>query len=393
MNTLVLRPGSQLLEYACFRGGASRPSFEGRVADCRGADRSREAIARIAAEMPAPDAIAVRAIYGGDRFTQATIVTEDVVRELEALVPRAPLHASGLLPLLQACQEQFPSAPLVLVFETAFFTALPPREYLYAVDTELPGFHGVRRYGFHGILHEAACRETLRRHRAEGLTEGPRVLSVCLEPRPELAAVIGLTPVMVTSGATPLEGLPGQTSSGELDPSIVIALATEHGWGAEQINTALTQESGLKGLAGRAVTFEQVYVDEGPEARLAREVFQYRLLLSCGAGVAAMGGLDALVFSGRLVSLGQRVYGWLRAQPLLQSLVPLQPPAVRYYRRTLSRVMADEASAVLMAAELHGRAQPSGRTEVRPHVLQSPLTGTTGPEQSGECGACSSCCP
>ena len=207
----------------------------------------------------------------------------------------------------------------VLVFETAFFTGLPSREYLYALDADLPRVQGLRRYGFHGILHEAACRETVRRHHAERLRGMPRILSICLEPRPELAAVCGLQPVMVTSGATPLEGLPGQTSCGELDPSIVIALATEHGWGAEQINTALTQESGFKGLTGADATLEQLYKADSASSRLAREIFQYRLLLACGAGMAAMGGLDAIVFSGRFVSLGQPLFAWLQSQPLLHT--------------------------------------------------------------------------
>jgi acetate kinase len=387
MNTLVLRPGRQDLEYAFFRGGAARPAFEGRAEDCRGEDGSRVALARIASEVPEPDAVAVRALYGGERFQNPAIVTDVVLADLEALVPQAPLPLAGLPPLLRECQERFPSASQVLVCETAFFAALPPREYLYAVDAELPTFQRVRRYGYHGILHEAACRETLRRHRAEGLADTPRILSVCLEPTPEVAAVCGLSPVMVTSGATPLEGLPGQTSCGELDPSIVIALATEHGWGAEQINTALTQESGLKGLAGRAVNLEQVYADKSRETRLARDVFQYRLLLSCGAAVAAMGGLDAIVFSGRYVSLGESVHGWLRSQPLLRSLALAKPPAVRYYQRSVSRVMADTANAVLMAVELKATARPRRALGTDPMIdaKTAPLPGACG-------GTCSSGC-
>lgn len=389
MNTLVLRPGPQVLEYAFFRGGAAQAAFEGRETDCRGEDGSRRALARIARELPEPDAVAVRAIYGGERFRNPVVVTEDVFADLEALVPQAPLPLAGLIPLLRGCGEAFPSAPTVLVFETAFFSALPPREYLYAVDAELPTFHEIRRYGYHGILHEAACRETLRRHRTEGLTAAPRILSICLEPRPEVAAACGLTPVMVTSGATPLEGLPGQTSSGELDPSIVLTLASEHGWGAEQINTALTQESGLKGLAGRAVTFEEVFRDTSRETRLARDVFQYRLLLSCGAAIAAMGGLDAIVFSGRYVALGEPISQWLQSQPLMRSLALPEPPSIRYYGRSLSRVMADVASTVLMASQLRA-------TALEQHALRTAEAETdvreSEPAPAGACGTCSGSC-
>jgi acetate kinase len=352
MNTLVLRPGSQNLNYSLFHGKRSQPSIEGRLEHYRGTDGCREVIARIASQVSRPDVLAVRAVYGGERFRQPLIVTDESLRQIEELMPQAPLHVAVLLPLLRQCQAQLPSLPLILVFETAFFTGLPSREYLYALDAELPGMQGIRRYGFHGILHEAACRETVRRHHAERLAESPRILSICLEPRPELAAVCGLQPVMVTSGATPLEGLPGQTSCGELDPSIVIALASEHGWGAERINTVLTRESGLKGLAGEDVTFEQLYKAEGDSTRLAREIFQYRLLSACGAGVAAMGGLDAVVFSGRFVGLGQPLSTWLRPQPLFQRGLGRRRLSIRFYQPSLSRVIADNASSVLMAARL-----------------------------------------
>ena len=369
MNTLVLKPGSQILDYALFQGGAPWPAVEGRLENCRGTDGARDAIAGIASGIPAPDAIAVRAVYGGEHFRQAVVVTGDTIRRIDALTPQAPLHVAGLLPLLHECERQFPSLPLVLVFETAFFAALPPREYLYALDADLPRIQGIRRYGFHGILHEAACRETARACRAGSRPEVPRILSICLEPQPELAAVCGLEPVMVTSGATPLEGLPGQTSCGELDPSIVIALASEHGWGAEQINTVLTQESGLKGLSGQDVTLEQVFRAPSARTRVARELFQYRLLQSCGAGASAMGGLDAVVFSGRFVSIGEPLSTYLRSHPLFQNASRGRPPVIRFYQRSLSRVIADNASTVLMAAD---PARPLQEVGARPETSPQP---------------------
>ena len=359
MNTLVLRPGHQILDYSLFRGKKPQPFIEGRLENYRGTDGCHDVVAAIASQVSDLDAVAVRAVYGGDRFQQAVIVTDDTLRQVEGLMPQAPLHVSVLLPLLRQCQEQLPTVPAILVFETAFFTGLPSREYLYALDTELPQMQGIRRYGFHGILHEAACRETVRRHRAERLPETPLILSICLEPRPELAAVCGLQPVMVTSGATPLEGLPGQTSCGELDPAIVIALACEHGWGAEQINTVLTQESGLKGLTGESVTLPQLYENESASTRLARDLFQYRLLQACGAGMAAMGGVDAIVFSGRFVSLGITLSAWLQSQPLFQHTSRRRLPSIRFYQRSVSRVIADEATSACMATELETAARSS----------------------------------
>ena len=179
----------------------------------------------------------------------------------------------------------------------------------------------------------------------------PRILSICLEPRPELAAVCGLQPVMVTSGATPLEGLPGQTSCGELDPSIVIALATEHGWGAEQINTVLTQESGFKGLTGADATLETCTRPTTPPCAWPARSSSTASCWPCGAGMAAMGGLDAIVFSGRFVSLGQPVFAWLQSQPLLHTAGLPAAPAVRLLSTLAGSRHCSNLSTVAMAAD------------------------------------------
>jgi acetate kinase len=148
---------------------------------------------------------------------------------------------------------------------------------------------------------------------------------------------------MVTGGATPLEGLPGLTTCGEIDPALVLTLGDRLGWGPEQVDRLLSRESGLLGLAGRPVTLDEVFFQDQPDLRLAREVMTYRILLACGAAVAALGGLDALVFSGRFARAGE-----VLGPVLVERLLPRRPEQSRgisteFFHESLARVVADEA--------------------------------------------------
>ena len=116
---------------------------------------------------------------------------------------------------------------------------------------------------------------------------------------------------MSSSGVTPLEGIPGETTCGAIDPGVILAMAEDLGWGPELINRVMTRESGLTGYAGRPVTFADLFEAHDMESVQLQEMVKYRLLLACGAGIAAMGGLDAIVFSGRYASLGRMLGPWL----------------------------------------------------------------------------------
>jgi acetate kinase len=253
-----------------------------------------------------------------------------------------------------------PDAPVVFFFETAFFADLPARERIYGLDADMTKALGLRRFGFHGIFHEAACREASRRPRAgnggtdvcegeRGRRAPARILSICLEPRPELAAVIGSRPVMVTSGATPLEGLPGETTCGEIDPSIVLTLARKLHWGPEEVNAALTRDSGLTGLVGRPVTFAEAFTSSDGEVKSALEIFKYRLLLACGAGLAAMGGVDAVVFSGRYARLGATLAPWLADRLEFPGVTRKAPIRTVIFEEPLDRILADSAPAAVLS--------------------------------------------
>jgi len=255
--------------------------------------------------------IALTVAFGADCFNTAVAFNPKVFQKLERLVPQAPLHLPGVLQLCRCCQTVFPDIPLVLVFETAFFVGMPERERRYAIPSDMVDTMKITRYGYQGIYHEAACAmasQELRKQAGQGRS---RLISLCLEPISELVAVKAHRVLMTTGGATPLEGILGETSCGTVDPSIVLTLSEKLGWGPEKINTVLTRESGLRGLTGKASTLETVLTSEATTCQLAAQIYQYRLLNACGAGIAALGGLDALVFSGRYATLGHRLGPYL----------------------------------------------------------------------------------
>ena len=247
--------------------------------------------------------------------------------------------------------------PVTLSFETAFFTQLPAREYLYGMESSPRDRLALRRFGYHGLYHEAACRHVGRLRGGAG-GSGCRVASLCLEAQPELTAVVGSRPLTVTSGATPLEGLPGQTTCGELDPSIVLAMSSRLHLGAEQVNEILTRRSGIAALAGKPVSLESVLDPSSPH-RLARDVLRYRILQSCGAAIAAMGGLDAIVFSGQYAQSGRTLGPWL-LRKLAACCDDAATAGCEVLDVELHRIVADEAHcAVAEQNACHGAGRPA----------------------------------
>lgn len=346
MNVLVLKPRMRTLDWALIAGEQRRETLAGREAGCRGESEARMALKRVARELgTTPDMIAIRVPFGGPEFREPVIATAEQLNKLEGLVKQAPLHLPMVVAVVRAAWATFGETPIVLCFETAFFTELPERERLYALDEEATGVEGLRRYGYHGIYHEAACRHAVRTLGTRAGEQMPRILSVCLEPRVEIAAAIGTRAVSVTSGATPLEGLPGLTTCGDIDPSIVLTLAEELKMGSEEIDAVLSRESGLAGLAGSGTTLEEVFTSTDPKYTLAREVMYYRILMAAGSAAAALGGLDTIVFSGRSASLGSIIGRRLITDINLAG----RGIASEIFREPLTRLMAETAVATAPA--------------------------------------------
>ncbi|NLF39406.1 hypothetical protein GX586_08175 [bacterium] len=349
MKTLVLNPGVTALEYWYYDAAVDMPLYEGCIDDYRNDDRCMDALTAILMHVSgsrnnawpagAIDLVAVRIAYGGAVLRAPALLTGALVSSLAALVPEAPLHLPPAITLLGCLRACLDGVPVAVVADTAFFTGLPERESSYAIDARTAGMPGLRRYGFNGLHHQEACAFAACTMRVNGAGGPCRTISLCLEPHPELAAVIGMQPVMVTGGATPLEGLPGETTCGELDPTIALMLAGEQGWGPERINEMLTRRSGLAGLCGRPATLPAVCAGSSDAMLFARDVMLYRMLMACGAAIAAMGGADALAFSGRYASTGS-VIG-----PLLAERLPASLGVRRFIvEKPLQRIVAERAA-------------------------------------------------
>ncbi|HPA47459.1 MAG TPA: hypothetical protein PK395_16960 [bacterium] len=367
MSILVIRPSHPSSHFAYFTGGYCEPILTGDMKSLRSFEsnesetaeelrRIRSLCRRWWATSPR-DALAVRLTFTASEFSKPVVVCPDVLRQLQTLVPRAPLHLPPKLRLIEHCREAFPKVPIVVVSETSFFSDLPSRERYYGLHADITKDLQLERYGFHGIFHESACYRARHQLGREGV---PRILSICLLPRPEIAAVMGTRPVMVTGGVTPLEGIPGETTCGELDAGIVLSLRKEMGWGPEQINTVLTRESGLLGVVGKTATLDTIFRSNDPEVRLAREMIQYRILLACGAGIAAMGGVDAIVFSGDYVDVGEILGPWLSSKLVLKGERGQVVPWM-CFRESLDRLIADSAE-LTVGSMREFRTSPTARS-------------------------------
>ncbi len=252
--------------------------------------------------------IAIHTPFGGQLFNRPVVLNAEHERMLHGLTNQAPLHVPSALAAINGCRRFFPRVKRVLFCETAFYANLPERESSYALSKSALEHQTLRRYGHHGLYHEAAARKA-----ADLLTPSKqqRVLSFCVDFRAELTAVVAGRPLMVTGGLSPLEGLPGMTMCGDLDPSIVLTIHETKRWGPEKINRVLTESSGLFGLAGERISFAELLLNPRWKDSLARRLIEYRFMLAAGAGIAAMGGVDFLAFSGRFAAAAEDTLGQL----------------------------------------------------------------------------------
>jgi acetate kinase len=242
-------------------------------------------------------AIGHRVVHGGQRFADPVLVDEEVLDKVRELIPLAPLHNPANLEGMEVARRVFPDLPHVAVFDTAFHQTLPEHAFTYAVPRAWRDEHHVRRYGFHGTSHAFVSREAARLlgHQPEEVN----VIVLHLGNGASATAVAGGRSVDTSMGMTPLEGLVMGTRSGDLDPALHAHLHRQNGWSLKEIDRVLNRESGLKGLAGENDFRElQRMIEAGDEAaRLAFEVYCYRIRKYVGAYTAVLGRVDAIVFT------------------------------------------------------------------------------------------------
>ena len=287
---LVVNAGSSSLKLGVLSGGAETLA-EKNLDWPRGAAFPAGALDGL----PEVDAVGHRVVHGGGEFREATWIDGEVRSRLEALTPLAPLHQPRALAGIDGIADALPGVRAAACFDTAFHATLPPGAATYALPLEWRERWGLRRFGFHGLSHAYAAR------RAAELLDRPfeslRIVSCHLGAGASLAAVSGGRSVDTTMGFTPLEGLVMATRAGSVDPGLLLWLQRDGGLDLDELADALEHDSGLEGLAGDD-DMRAVLERDDDAARLALDVYLHRLRAAIASMAAAMGGVDALVFTG-----------------------------------------------------------------------------------------------
>ena len=243
-------------------------------------------------------AVGHRVVHGGELFSGSVLITDEVKKALEQCTPLAPLHNPANLIGIAACEKTMPGVPQVAVFDTAFHQTMPKHAYMYALPYELYQKYKIRRYGFHGTSHRYVSEKA-----AEMLgkpAEELKIITCHLGNGSSVTAVDGGKSVDTSMGFTPLEGVVMGTRCGSLDPAILTFLMHQEGLDADGTDKLMNKESGLQGISGVSSDFRDLEdaIEKGNErAQLAVDMFYYSVKKYIGAYAAAMGGVDAVVFT------------------------------------------------------------------------------------------------
>lgn len=245
-----------------------------------------------------PDDINVvghRVVHGGEILTKTTIVTEGVKEEIKKIFPLAPLHNPGSYQGIQVAEKLFNKATHICVFDTAFHQTLPEKAFRYAIPQNFYHDQGIRVYGFHGISHKYVSDKAL------SYLDNPaaKIITIHLGNGCSMAAVNAGKCIDTSMGLTPLDGLIMGTRCGSIDPSVLIYMLTQLGYDISQVSNILNKESGMLGLTGYSDMrdIKRLIEEDDPNSLLAFEMFAYRIKKYIGSYVAALNGLDAVVFT------------------------------------------------------------------------------------------------
>ena len=247
------------------------------------------------------DAIGHRLVHGGEKFTKSVIIDDEVIAGVEECSPLAPLHNPANLIGVRACQAIMPGVPNVGVFDTAFHQTMEPVAYMYGLPYEYYEKYKVRRYGFHGTSHSFVSKRAIQMLNLD--PDNSKIIVCHLGNGSSISAVKNGKVVDTSMGMTPMEGLVMGTRCGDMDPTIVEYLAHSLNKSLEEVMVILNKKSGVLGISGVSSDFRDLdkASNEGNErAKLAVEVFSYRTAKYIGSYIAAMNGVDAIVFTAGL---------------------------------------------------------------------------------------------
>jgi len=337
MLVLIINAGSSSLKYQLMqtesgkvlaKGGAERIGIKnGLIKHSRGAEKSvtfhydlpnhKVAVQHVLAILTSPEngaiksmdeieAVGHRVLHGGKKFIESVIINADVKDAIRECYPLGPLHNPANMTGIEACEEAMPDVLQVAVFDTAFHQTMPPKAYMYALPYEMYEKYGIRRYGFHGTSHSYVSK------RAAAFLGKPagdlKIITCHLGNGSSITAVDKGRCVDTSMGLTPLAGVCMGTRCGDIDPAIVTFLMQREGLDAKGIDSVMNKKSGVMGISGVSSDFRDLYAaaDAGNDrARLALDMFIYQCRKYVGAYAAAMGGVDAIVFT---AGIGENTY-------------------------------------------------------------------------------------
>lgn len=329
MKILVLNCGSSSIKYALYNmddksvmtsGGAERVGLDGAFVKVKLPNGEKKQIMHdipehtegvkfifslltdpeigVIKDLKEIDAVGHRMVHGGEKFNKSVLLTDEVLKAFEACIDLAPLHNPANLKGVKAVSELMPGLPQVGVFDTAFHQTMPAHSYLYAIPYELYEKYGVRRYGFHGTSHRYVSQRV-----CDFLGVNPadkKVITCHIGNGGSVAAVENGKCVDTSMGLTPLEGLMMGTRSGDIDGGAITFLEKKLGLDADGMSNLLNKKSGVLGITGISSDMREIdnAIAAGNErAKLALDMYNYRIKKYVGAYAAAMGGCDIIVFT------------------------------------------------------------------------------------------------
>ena len=257
------------------------------------------------------DAIGHRVVHGGEKFKSSCLITDEVINTLRELSPLAPLHNPAGILGIEAARKVFGNIPMVAVFDTAFHSTMPPKAYMYAVPYEWYEKYGVRRYGFHGTSHfyvSHRCADKMGKP-----IEDLKLITCHLGNGSSVAAVDHGKVVDTSMGFTPLDGFMMGTRSGGVDPSVVTFMMKKLGLTPDEMDTILNKQSGVNAISGVSSDDRDICAAQNAgnkRASLAHEMQAYEIAKFIGSYIAAMNGVDGIVFTGGIGENGH----WLRSR-------------------------------------------------------------------------------
>ncbi len=244
------------------------------------------------------DAVGHRVVHGGEAFSGSVLITDEVMAEMRRCIDYAPLHNPPNLKGINAAQQLLPDVPQVGVFDTAFHQSMPDYAYLYGLPYVLYKRHGIRRYGFHGTSHRFVSMRA-----AEFLNqslESLKIITCHLGNGASACAIDKGRSIDTSMGFTPLEGLLMGTRSGDMDPAIILQIMNKEELTQNEATTLLNKHSGIMGVSGLSSDMREIEdeYENSERARLAHDMFTYRLKKYIGSYAAILGGVDVIVFTG-----------------------------------------------------------------------------------------------